>query len=201
MKNAGLVRTAGKAGMFGASLWLVALFVEYAYNLFPPGEGALFTANQTMFFVAQLCYVTAILGLMLAGAGGGWLGKVSLGIFLFGWAVLAAALGLSLISESLVADALIPIGGITSTVGGLLAGITVAVARRLRGPWRFMPLIQGLYLLFVLFLPVAFADRGPTQLTESLWTGTWFLIGLALFASAGYGGPAADRVAREPATG
>jgi hypothetical protein len=46
MKNASFVRIAGIAGMFGASLWLVALFIEYAYDLFSPGEGVLYTVNR-----------------------------------------------------------------------------------------------------------------------------------------------------------
>lgn len=185
MKRTSFIRIAGVAGMFGAALWFVALLIEYRFGLFPPGSGALFTANQTMFFVAQLCYLTTIAGLMRAGAGGGWFGKISLGLLFVGWAALAVALGLSLFSDASVADALIPIGGIASTLGGLLTGIAVAVVGRLRGWHRFSPLVQGTYQLFVIFLPAIFIDgRGPTQLTESLWTGTWFLIGLALFASA-----------------
>jgi len=197
MKNANRVRIAGMAGMFGAALWLVALFIEYGFSLFPPGSGALFTANQAMFFIAQLCYVAVIVGLVWAGAAGsGLFGRISLGLFAFGWTVLAGALSVSLISDSPVADALIPIGGIASTLGGLLAGIAVAVAGRLGG-WRsFAPLIQGLYHSLVLFLPL-FADREPTRVTESLWTGTWFLIGLALVASARGAEPATKRESKE----
>ncbi len=198
MKNANFVRVAGLAGMFGGALWLVALYIEYAYGLFQPGSGPLYVPNQVMFFVAQLCYLTAILGLMRAGTGGGWFGRISLGIFFLGWAALASALGLSLVISSPLADALVPIGGIASTLGGLLAGIAVAAAGRLRGWSRFAPLVQGLYQLFQLLFVIFIDDRGPTQLMESLWAGTWFLIGLALFVGARSERPAADREVREP---
>jgi hypothetical protein len=121
-----------------------------------------------MFLVAQLCYLAVILGLMRAGAAGnGLLGRISLGLFFFGWAALAAALGLSLMSDTPVADAVILIGAIASTLGGLLTGIAVAVAGRLRSWTRFAPLGQGAYQLFVHFLPIVIANREPTQLTGS----------------------------------
>lgn len=189
MKNAKTIRIAGIAGMFGAALFLVTLFVEYAYGLLGSCEGALCGANQAMVFVAQLCYLAVIAGLIRArAAGDGWFGRISLGLFFLGWAalasaVLASALGLPLISDGPIADVLILIGAIASTLGGFLTGIAVAVAGRLRGFWRFAPLIQGLYQLGA-FLRVVLANREPTQLTESLWTGTWFLIGLSLFVSA-----------------
>lgn len=116
-------------------------------------------ADQMMFFVAQLCYLTVIAGLMR----GGWFGKISLGIF-FGWAMFAVALALSLLFGTPIVDIIILIGASASTLDGMLA--------------------QGSYQLFVGFLPVGEHDREPTRLTESLWTVTWFLIGLALFVSA-----------------
>ena len=197
MRNDRFVRATGVAAMFGAALWLVALFVEYGFGLEPPSEGALFTANQAMFFAAELCYLIAIAGLMRAGAGGGWFGRISLGLFFLGWAALASALGLSLVSDAPLADVVLPVGGIASTLGGLLAGIAVATEGRFRGWARFAPLVQGLYYAFVLFLPL-FAGLEPTQLTESLWMVTWFLIGLALFVSSSNARPAARNEANTP---
>lgn len=188
MKDANIAKVAGLAGMFGAVLWLVALFIEYAYDLFSC-EGALCGANQGMFLVAQLCYLAVIAGLMRTrAAGDGRFGRISLGLFFFGWAALASgllvsALGLPVPPGFPVFDLVILIGAIASTLGGFLAGIAVAAVGRLRGIWRFAPLTQGLYQLAA-FLRVVVADQEPTQLTESLWTGTWFLIGLALFMSA-----------------
>ena len=113
---------------------------------------------------------------MRAGAAGsGLFGRISLGLFALGWTVLAVALGVSLVPRAPATDFLLPIGGIASTLGGLLTGIAVAAAGCLGG-WRsFAPLTQGLYYSLVLFLPL-FAGRKPTQLTESLWTGTWLLL-------------------------
>ena len=188
MRNARFVKAAGVAGMFGAALWLVALFIEYAYDLFSC-TGALCGANQGMFLVAQLCYLVVIAGLMRAGAAGdGWFGRISLGLFFFGWAalvsgLLVSALGLPVPPEVPVFDLLVLIGAIASTLGGFLVGIAVAVTGRLRGIWRFAPLVQGLYQLGA-FLRVVLFDLEPTQLSESLWTGTWFLVGLALFLGA-----------------
>ena len=193
MKNAGPVRLAGLVGMFGAALWVVALFVEYAYDLFSC-EGALCGVNQAMFLVAQLCYLAVIAGLMrVRAAGDGWPARISLGLFFFGWAALASALlmsalGLPLPPELRVFDLLTLVGAVASTLGGFLTGIAVAAAGRLRGLWRLAPLIQGLYQL-VAFLRVVLAGQEPTQLTESLWAGTWFLMGLALFVSARKEGP------------
>lgn len=201
MKGARIHRIAGGAGMFGAGLWLVALFIEYAYYLFSC-KGALCGANQGMFLVAQLCYLVLIAGLMRTrAAGDGWFGRISLGLFFFGWAALASALFMSALGLPVppgfpVFDLLTLIGAIASTLGGFLVGIAVARAGRPRGIWRFAPLVQGLYQL-VAFLRVVLAGQEPTQLTESLWTGTWFLIGLALFVGARTTRPAVELAAEE----
>ncbi len=199
VKNANFVRIAGLAGMFGGALWLVALFIEYAYDLFQPASGPLYVPNQLMFFAAQLCYLTVIAGLIRAGAGGGRFGRISLGLFFFGWTALASALGLSLVTSGPVADALILPGAIASTLGGLLAGIAVAATGRLQGWPRLALLVQGLYQLFQFLFVIFIDDRGPTQLMESLWAGTWFLIGLALFVSVRESRRVATRDSKRPA--
>ena len=201
MKSTRFVRTAGVAGMFGAALWVVALYIEYAYDLFQPREGVLYAANQAMFLIGMLCFLAVIAGLMRAGAGG-WFGKVSLGIFFLGWVMFAAAvlldvIGIPVISGSPVADLVILVGAVASTLGGFLAGIAVAVAGRLPGIWRFAPLTQGLYQL-VAFLRVVLLGQEPTQLTESLWMATWFLMGLALLVAARDGATVDRNEAKAP---
>jgi hypothetical protein len=187
VKSTRFVRAAGVAGMFGSALWVLALYIEYAYDLLQPRESVLYAANQAMFLVGMLCFLAVIAGLMRAGAGGRF-GKISLGIFFFGWAMFAVAvlldvIGISVISDSPIADLVILIGAVTSTLGGFLAGIAVAVSGRLPGLWRFAPLSQGLYQIAA-FLRVVLFGQEPTQLTESLWMATWFLIGLALLVAA-----------------
>jgi hypothetical protein len=83
VKSARFVRTAGVAGMFGAVLWVLALYIKYAYDLFQPRDGGLYAAKQAMFLIGMLCFLTAKAGLMRAGVAGRF-GKVSLGIFFFG---------------------------------------------------------------------------------------------------------------------
>ena len=184
VKNANRIRTAGLLGMFGAVLFLVNLFVEYSLGLQPPGSGALYYANQGMFFIAMLCYVIVIVGLMWAkAAGDGWFGKISLGVFASGWTLLLAAEIVLLTLVDNPSMVLFPIGGLISMFGGLLAGIAVATAGRWHGWQRFAPLIVGLYFLLVLVVPDFVANREPNLLTESLWPVTWFLLGLALVTS------------------
>jgi hypothetical protein len=64
-----------------------------------------------------------------------------------------------------------------------LTGIAVAASKHLSGWQRFAPLLQGLYYLIVLFLPVLISNQAPNLLAESFWQVTWILIGLALFTS------------------
>lgn len=76
-----------------------------------------------MFFVAQVGYVTGIFGLMWARAAGDeWFGKAALGLFAFGWIVLLVAAPLAWITRD-NNNALFPLGGLTATLGGLLAGV------------------------------------------------------------------------------
>jgi hypothetical protein len=98
---------------------------------------------------------------------------------MFAAPVLLDVIGIPVISDPPVADLVILVGAVASTLGGFLAGIAVAVAGRLPSLWRFAPLTQGLYQL-VAFLRVVLLGQEPTQLTESLWMATWFLIGLSL---------------------
>jgi hypothetical protein len=184
--------------MFGAALWVVALAIEYAYDLFKPQEGALYAANQAMFLVGMLCFLVVIAGLIRAGAAGnGRFGRISLGLFFFGWAMLAVSAVLSMFLESPIVDLIVLVGAVASTLGGFLAGIAVAVAGRLPGWTRFAPLGEGIYQL-VQFLRVVFTEHEPTQLTESLWMVTWFLMGLALFVAARHVEPAVRNEANEP---
>jgi hypothetical protein len=78
---------------------------------------------------------------------------------------------------------LYPVGGIFQLVGGVLTGIAVVVAKRWDGWQRFAPLLQGLYYLIVLFIPIVVSNRSPTELTEGIWQVTWFITSLALYTS------------------
>lgn len=183
MGTARLVRLAGLGCMLAALLWIVALLIEYGYNLFPPGRGTLFVVNQSMFAVAMLGYLLGIIGLLRARAVTGWFGFVALGLFFAGWCALFLALAVSLTTGSSALDLLVPLGGIGGNLGGLLTGIAVVRSGTWRGWQRYAVLVYGLYYLLVLFLPILIANAEPTLLTETGWALAWLGIGAALFTS------------------
>lgn len=176
-------RTAAMSGMLSAILWLVALTVEYAFHLQPPGnDSLLFYLDQLLFFLAMLGYLILLTGLwQVKAAGKGIFGKISLGIFIAGLVGLLVAQ----VVGTLTRDPnffLYPIGGMLQLLGGLLTGIAVATARRWTGWQRFAPLLQGLYYL-ALILSLVILKQPPTQLTESIWQVAWFITSLALFTT------------------
>lgn len=178
------MRVSSIVGMTSAALWLIALFVEYRYGLQPPGDGSLlYFADQALFFIALAGYLVMLLGLWRSKAmGEGAFGKISLGLFLAGLAFLLIAQLVDWVMKD-PNFVLFPIGGILQLLGGLLTGIAVVTAKRWGGWQRWAPLLQGLYYLIVLFLPIVIADQSPTQLTESIWQVTWFITSLALFTN------------------
>ena len=182
MASKNQLRTASIIGMGSALLWLIALFIEYANGLQPPGNGSfLYYGDQILFFIALAGYLVLLLGMWRAKvAGEGVFGKISLGIFITGLVSLLIAAVVQWLTNN--PDFLLfPLGGIFQLLGGLLVGIAVATARRWDGWERFAPLLQGLYYLIVLFLPIVISNQAPTQLRESLWQVTWFITSLAFF--------------------
>ncbi len=174
-------RNAAVMGMVSAVLWLVALTIEYAFQLRPPGNGSqLYYLDQLLFFIAMVGYVFLLLGLwQVKAAGTGLFGKISLGIFIAGLAALLIASIVSALTNN-PDFFLFPIGGMLQMLGGLLTGIAVVTARRWDDWQRFAPLLQGLYYL-ALILSLVIFNQPPTQLSESIWQVTWFITSLALF--------------------
>lgn len=121
------------------------------------------------------------MGQVQAG-GNGRFARISLTIFPIGWAALIVGGIVSLITGN--ADNLFfPLGGLTTMLFGLLAGIAVVIGKKWHGWTRFAPLLQGVYYLLVMmiFPPILTGSIEPTFLTESLWMATWFLMSLALY--------------------
>jgi hypothetical protein len=181
-------RMSAVIGMGSAVLWLIALLIEYGFHLQPPGNGSLlYYADQMMFFVAMAGYVILLLGLWQArAAGNGIFGKIALGIFITG----LVALLIAQIVQAFTNNPdffLFPIGGMLQLLGGLLTGIAVAVSKRWEGWQRFTLLLQGLYYLIALMLPIIIFNQEPTLLTESIWQVAWFLTSLALFTKTSAG--------------
>lgn len=167
-------------GMFGALFFVVNLLIEYRYDLFPPGTGWLFVANQLGFYAAMICLLLMLVGVWQDGAAGsGWLGRSVLGLFMFGLATLVVG-GFIMLFNGNADLILFPIGGISMMLGSLLTGIAVIFARQWYGWQRFAPLVLGL------FQPVTSMISGtiePTLLNESLWMLAWFLVALALYTA------------------
>lgn len=190
MESKGQFRIHSIIGMASAGLWLTALFIEYRYNLIPPGNGSpMYFANQAMFFTALTGYLIMLLGLWKSKATGeGSFGRISLGIFIAGLVSLLIAQIVQLLTRN--ADFfLYPVGGIFQLLGGLFTGVAVVTAKRWSGWQRYAPLLQGLYYLLVLFLPIVISNQSPSQLREALWQGTWFITSLALFTNSGSAQP------------
>lgn len=168
----------GQIGMFGAVLFFLNLLIEYKYNLFPPGSGWLYVANQFMFFTAMLCLLWMLIGLWQNRiTGERWYGRIPLGLFVFGWAILTIAgfIGVFTGSNEIILN---PIGGMAMLLGSLLTGIAAAVVGRWHGWQRYAPLFLGL------INPVSMVIRGtfePNLLVESLWMAGWFIVSLALY--------------------
>lgn len=186
MNSKNQIRISSIIGMASAGLWLIALFIEYRYGLQPPGNGNfIYFADQSMFFIALAGYLIMLLGLWKSkAAGNGVFGKISLGIFIAGLAALLVAQIVQWLTKN-PDFFLYPVGGIFQLLGGLLAGIAVVTAKRWAGWQKYAPLLQGLYYLLALFLPIVISDQSPTQFSESLWQVTWFITSLALFTKSG----------------
>lgn len=188
-QNYNRAQTAGALGMFGAALFFVGLLVEYHFGLFPPGSGTLYVLNQVQFTVAMTCMLAMLWQMRGMRVGGnGRFARITLTIFPIGWGLLIVANLISLLTGN-SDNLLYPLGGVMNLLFGLLAGIAVALNKNWSGWGRFALLLQGLYyLLIMMVLPLMLTGSvEPTQLTESLWMVTWFLLGLALFQFAHQG--------------
>lgn len=177
------IRSAGWVLIGAGLLWVVAIVIEYRFSLKPPNRGVLYAIDQGMFFVAQIGYVIGIAGLMRARAAGrAWFGKAALGLFAFGWIILAIAQPLAWITRNNNLP-LFPIGGLAAMLGGLLAGVAVVIAHRWTEWRRYSVLFYALYYLLALLLPLFLIKHGPTLITESLWGLAWTPIGAALVST------------------
>jgi hypothetical protein len=177
-------RTAGILGMLGAVIFFLALLVEYRYGLFAPDSGTLYILNELLFMVALACMLVMLLGLRAARAGGdGRFARITLTLFPIALAIMILATLISITTGN-ADNILFPLGGLSSMLFGLLAGIAVAVAGKWRGWTRYVPLLQGVYsLLQLVVMTLINGSPDPNLLTESLWMVTWFLMGLALYVN------------------
>ena len=148
--------TAGAVGVLAGLLWLAALLVEYRFDLFPPGQGPAYVADQLVFAVAILCYVIALLGLWQSGAAGHGRGaRTVVAVWAFGWVLVLLGLVMGLLAPDFLLRQVLPaVGGLLTAIFSLVAGILVARAGVWRGWPRWTPLAVALYVLLALFVPL-----------------------------------------------
>ena len=176
-------RNTGLVCMSAAILWIIAITMEYHYDLKPPGSGVLYDLNQLMFIMANAGLLTGIFGLIWTRAAGeGLFGRFALGLFAFGYSILIVATIVSLPAGN-NDNWLFPIGGLAASLGCFLAGIAIATAKSWQGWQRWSVLIYAIYYWAALFLPLVIANQEPNQITETIWGFAWLLIGLALFTN------------------
>jgi hypothetical protein len=190
------IRASGVAGMAAATVWVIALIVEYRYGLQPPGDASgLYKADQAAFFVAQVGYLVMLGGLFSLRAGGdGWFGRAAIG--LWGLGVAAIVIGQALGFFGVSAIFLLPTSGVGQIVGSVLTAVAVWRAGRWSAWRRFAPAAWTVYFLVLIgsviaaipsvTIPAAGPNpRGPSPLAEGVWQGAWFLVSLAVYVEAG----------------
>ena len=183
MNTINRIRNTGLVCMSAAILWIIAITMEYHYDLKPPGSGALYDLNQLMFITAIAGHLTGIFGLIWARAAGeGRFGRFTLGLFAFGYSILIVATIVSLPAGN-NDNWLFPMGGLAASLGCLLAGISISTAKRWQGWQRWSVLIYAIYYWAALFLPLVIANQEPNQITETIWGFAWLLIGFALYSN------------------
>jgi hypothetical protein len=127
------------------------------------------------------CILVLLRGMRILWANGiSRFARITLTMFLIGWAMLIVATLVSLLTGN-PDNLLFPLGGLSNLLFGLLSGIAVARNKNWPGWGRFTLLLQGLYYLLVMtILPLVLTDCVElTLLTESAWMAIWFLVGLA----------------------
>jgi hypothetical protein len=179
-RSHGNAKYAGYSIITGSSLWAVAIMVQYAFDLYHPGEGLLFVINQTTFFLAISGWLGGTLGLFWIHVNGGTrFARITLGMFVLGWLLVLIALPIIAVTGN-EDMALAPIGGLLTVLFGLLAGIAVARSR-LWSDWRrFSLLIYTLLHFLVLLLPVAISGHAPHVIPEFMWAFFWLPLAYSL---------------------
>lgn len=181
------VANAGRIGIFGGLLWVVAIVIEYSQHLQPPSDGALFYIDQLMFVVALGCWATAVWGLRRLAAAGQGLGRHTLTVWAVGYVLVAAGTLIPTIlnmfmevSASAYEDnPLPPIGGALGILASLAAGVAIVRARRLAGWSRWVVLGFAAYVFGFLFVPLFFGI-GVDAVRETIWGLWWVVIGVLL---------------------
>lgn len=179
--------------MCASVLWVMALTIEYRYDLNPTGQNTgsgLFLPDQTAFFLAQLGYLALLTGLFKSkAAGDGRFGRLAVAIWWLAVAALVIAQFLGLFKFG-PAMYLLPVGGLGQILGSILTAVAVYRAGRWQRWRRFAPAAWAAYLvLLFVWIVIVTSPSGsgalPSMWPEAGWQVMWFVVGLALFIEAG----------------
>jgi hypothetical protein len=198
------------AGLVGVVVYLVEAFAppsaSVAHYNYPVGA-EVYVAAQLFFGVQHLALAFGVLGLMWSGA----VPPSSLGtpsayaasgaVALLGVVQFVAIAAAGETRDEFFVDMLDESFGFISAAVALtlvLTGIAVAYAGRWRGPWRFLPLLLGVYVFFPL-IPALTAPMGAARIVLAGWMILFTLLGVGLLAQDRL--PRPTRVAQYPATG
>ena len=158
-------RLTGAAGIAAAALWLISWLGE----VFVEGDvgGLSWYADQILATLALTGTAILMFGLAWTrSAGGGLAVRIVLTLAWAGWLLLAAG-GICLLvagSEDPGPVGLVfPIGGNLASLGGLVAGVVIAVRGEITGWRRYMPLLYGVVLAGAEFVQTS--GDGNTPLT------------------------------------
>lgn len=183
-------RRAGVSAFVGGVLWLIALVPQHALDLWDRTAGVAYYVNQTLFMLALAAIVVALFSLVqVRAAGDGRFGRVVLTLFACAFAVilLAGLLHLTLGHTGspllAVAEVLIPVAGLSANITGVLTGVAVVRARRLPGWRRWVMLLQAVYYILALTVPIIIANAAPSFAAETGWQLWWLLLGVAAYTS------------------
>jgi hypothetical protein len=176
MNRAPAVRTAATAGVAGSVLFAAGLIVEI-----PARHGPAHTAGELLILAGFAGFAAVIAALWLAGTGGGRFGQAALVIWLIG----PVALFAGSITEAITGNQnnlFFPVGGLVTTLGGLLAAGPVARSGVLTG-WRrwAAPALAAGYLL-ILVANIVSGDDWNQPLVMLAWPILAGLTGVAVLS-------------------
>jgi hypothetical protein len=175
-RTARAVRPLGLTGLAGGVMTVLVAGCEQVFGLWDNSSLDGFFVFEA---VAIVLTIAPVIGLLRSDVPTNVPTMLALRAAALGLAVFAAGHFLAGFHPASKDNALMPVGGIFSTVGMLLAGILVLKAGRWAGTGRFTPLLCGLYPLVVL-IP-AFVIFGDGNMPAIVGFGVvWALFGTAV---------------------
>ena len=176
------VRVAGTVYAVGGLLWLVLTAVlAVVFGGDPPGTSPAFVPSQVLYIILQVLLLGGFVGVYWSHGVRGVFGQIAFGLGVLGHLVFVAGEAHSLFIGA--NSDLVALGALVSSVGILLTGIAVLVAKGWQGWPRWMPLLTGAYP-FVFMFPFLIIYGDPSSFAIAGWGVPRLLLGLAICAQA-----------------